>query len=73
MIRKFEDKKLSNNYLRNIATFHPEDYLVLNDGILWDIRAEQHVHKFDKFNNIVNGIFHPNGQEIISNSEIVSS
>ena len=59
--------------MRNIATFHPSDNLILNDGVLWDVRTEKPIHKFDKFNQSINGVFHPNGQEIISNSEIVCS
>ncbi|XP_074598714.1 lisH and WD40 domain-containing protein mahjong isoform X2 [Brevipalpus obovatus] len=69
VIREFEDK-LSNRYLRNRATFNYTDELVLNDGVLWDIRSETPVHKFDKLNDHVNGVFHPNGWEMISNSEI---
>lgn len=54
-----------------MATFHPSDNLILNDGVLWDVRKDRPVHKFDKFNQSINGLFHPNGQEIISSSEIV--
>ncbi|CAG2123500.1 unnamed protein product, partial [Medioppia subpectinata] len=46
------------------------DDLILNDGVLWDTRSATPVHKFDKFNQHINGVFHPNGQEILSNSEI---
>lgn len=71
LLRTFDDENYANRYVKNIATFHPSDHLVLNDGVLWDVRAETPIHKFDKFNQDINGIFHPNGQEIISNSEIV--
>lgn len=64
------DPDLSNNYTKNRATFDPTDELVLSDGVLWDFRSGSAIHKFDKFNPHINGIFHPNGLEIISNSEI---
>uniref|UniRef100_A0A8C7IM14 DDB1- and CUL4-associated factor 1 n=1 Tax=Oncorhynchus kisutch TaxID=8019 RepID=A0A8C7IM14_ONCKI len=61
---------LSNNYKRNCATFNPTDDLVLNDGVLWDVRSAQAIHKFDKFNMNISGVFHPNGLELIVNTEI---
>ncbi|KAM7401544.1 hypothetical protein PAMP_016851 [Pampus punctatissimus] len=67
------DVGLANNYKRNCATFNPTDDLVLNDGVLWDVRASRAIHKFDKFNMNISGVFHPNGLEVIINTEIVSS
>lgn len=67
------DPGLANNYKRNCATFSPTDDLVLNDGVLWDARASRAIHKFDKFNMNISGVFHPNGLEVIINTEIVSS
>ncbi|XP_059103734.1 DDB1- and CUL4-associated factor 1-like isoform X1 [Peromyscus eremicus] len=61
---------LANNYMRNCATFNPTDDLVLNDGVLWDVRSAQAIHKFDKFNRNLSGVFHPNGLEVIINTEI---
>ncbi|XP_018428604.1 PREDICTED: protein VPRBP [Nanorana parkeri] len=61
---------LANNYKRNCATFNPTDDLVLNDGVLWDVRSSQAIHKFDKFNMNISGVFHPNGLEVIVNTEI---
>ncbi|CAB3993233.1 DDB1- and CUL4-associated factor 1 isoform X1, partial [Paramuricea clavata] len=69
-ITTLSDTKNSNNYLKNIATFNLTDELVLNDGLLWDVRASKVIHKFDKFNNYVSGVFHPSDLEIIINSEI---
>lgn len=63
---------LANNYKRNCATFNPTDDLVLNDGVLWDVRTAKAIHKFDKFNMNISGVFHPNGLEVIINTEIVS-
>ncbi|XP_014678945.1 PREDICTED: protein VPRBP-like isoform X2 [Priapulus caudatus] len=64
------DKDYCNNYAKNIATFNPTDDLVLNDGVLWDLRTQRPLHKFDKFNPNISGCFHPLGLEIIVNSEI---
>ncbi|XP_066554396.1 ddb1 and cul4 associated factor 1 isoform X2 [Amia ocellicauda] len=61
---------LANNYKRNCATFNPTDDLVLNDGVMWDVRSSQAIHKFDKFNMNISGVFHPNGLEVIVNTEI---
>jgi HIV-1 Vpr-binding protein len=71
MVHTYQDENLSNRYVKNRATFHPSDDLILNDGVLWDTRSASPIHKFDKFNQHINGVFHPNGQEILSNSEIV--
>ncbi|XP_062387404.1 DDB1- and CUL4-associated factor 1 isoform X3 [Sardina pilchardus] len=61
---------LANNYKKNCATFNSTDDLVLNDGVLWDVRSAQAIHKFDKFNMNISGVFHPSGQEVIINTEI---
>ena len=66
------DQDKANSYERNRATFSPSDDLVLNDGVLWDATSGKPVHKFDKFNSTISGVFHPNGLEIIINSEVVS-
>uniref|UniRef100_A0A8C8W902 DDB1 and CUL4 associated factor 1 n=1 Tax=Panthera leo TaxID=9689 RepID=A0A8C8W902_PANLE len=66
----FSSNYLANNYKRNCATFNPTDDLVLNDGVLWDVRSAQAIHKFDKFNMNISGVFHPNGLEVIINTEI---
>lgn len=63
--------RVSNQYLRNRATFDPFDDLILSDGVLWDFKSGKEVHKFDKLNECVNGVFNPkSGLEIISNTEI---
>ncbi|XP_072307893.1 DDB1- and CUL4-associated factor 1-like isoform X1 [Eucyclogobius newberryi] len=69
-ITTLQDPALSNNYKRNCATFNPSDDLVLNDGVLWDVRATRAVHKFDKFNTNISGVFHPSALEVIINTEI---
>ena len=71
-LARLHDTERANNYTRNRATFNMTDELVLNDGILWDVDSAQSIHKFDKFNPSISGIFHPNGLEIIINSEVVS-
>jgi len=69
-ILTLHDSNNSNNYSKNLASFNPTDDLVLNDGVLWDVKGKRVIHKFDKFNNFVSGVFHPSGLEIIINSEI---
>ncbi|XP_015243536.1 PREDICTED: protein VPRBP-like isoform X1 [Cyprinodon variegatus] len=69
-ILTLNDPALANDYKRNCATFNPTDDLVLNDGVLWDVRASRAIHKFDKFNMNLSGVFHPNGLEVIINTEI---
>ncbi|XP_054751172.2 DDB1- and CUL4-associated factor 1-like [Lytechinus pictus] len=70
LVLTLQDGHLSNNYTNNCATFDPTDELVLNDGVLWDVRSAKHVYKFDQFQNKIGGLFHPSGLEVIINSEI---
>lgn len=59
-----------NQYNKNRATFCPTDELILSDGVLWDFKSGVQIHKFDKLNNTLSGVFHPNGLEVISNTEV---
>ncbi|RLU23994.1 hypothetical protein DMN91_004202, partial [Ooceraea biroi] len=61
---------ISNQYTKNRATFSMNDELVLSDGILWDVNSGKEIHKFDKLNQTLNGVFHPNGIEVVSNTEV---
>ncbi|XP_012267581.2 DDB1- and CUL4-associated factor 1 [Athalia rosae] len=61
---------ISNQYTKNRATSSMNDELVLSDGILWDVNSGKEIHKFDKLNQTLNGVFHPNGTEVISNTEV---
>ncbi|XP_060809334.1 protein mahjong [Amyelois transitella] len=61
---------ISNQYAKNRATFNPSDELVLSDGVLWDVNTGKEIHKFDKLNQTHSGVFHPNGLEVISNTEV---
>ncbi|XP_063836773.1 protein mahjong [Ostrinia nubilalis] len=61
---------ISNQYAKNRATFNPTDELVLSDGVLWDVNSGKEIHKFDKLNQTHSGVFHPNGLEVISNTEV---
>ena len=72
VLLQLSEESKSNNYQWNRATFNPSDDLILNDGLLWDVNSGKCIHKFDKFNPNVSGVFHPNGLEIIINSEVVS-
>ncbi|XP_039287323.1 DDB1- and CUL4-associated factor 1 [Nilaparvata lugens] len=60
----------SNEYDKNRATFSPTDELVLSDGVLWDINSGKEIHKLDKLNQTLSGVFHPNGLEVVSNTEV---
>ncbi len=62
--------RYSNDYSHNRACFDPTDELVLCDGVLWDYRAAREIHKLDKLNQTLSGVFHPGGLEIISNTEV---
>ncbi|BHF59213.1 hypothetical protein SprV_0100216900 [Sparganum proliferum] len=81
-----------SDYILNKATFSMDDNLVLNDGVLWDLRcsgsvdhyrkglsslqatasgpAHRPIHKIDKFQDLVSGVFHPNGLEVIVGSAV---
>ena len=72
LIRTFYDQRNASFYTKNFACFGPGDDLLLNDGCLWDVRSRKFIHKFDKFNDFVSGVFNPSGLEIIINSEVVS-
>ncbi|KAJ8687973.1 hypothetical protein QAD02_023768 [Eretmocerus hayati] len=61
---------ISNQYTKNRATFSMNDELILSDGILWDVNSGKEIHKFDKLNQMLNGVFHPNGTEVVSNTEV---
>ncbi|CAB0012642.1 unnamed protein product [Nesidiocoris tenuis] len=61
---------ISNQYTKNKATFSPNNELVLSDGVLWDVNSGKHIHKLDKLNQSISGVFHPNGVEIVSNTEV---
>lgn len=45
-------------------------FAALNDGVLWDVTSGKAIHKFDKFNPNISGVFHPAGLEVIINSEV---
>lgn len=62
--------QICNQYTKNRAVFDPTDELVLSDGVLWDVRSAKEIHKFDKLNQNISGVFHPNGLEVVSNTEV---
>ncbi|XP_023037597.1 protein mahjong isoform X2 [Drosophila willistoni] len=61
---------IPNQYTKNRATLCRTDELLLSDGVLWDVRSGKEIHKFDKFNQCISGVFHPNCLEIIANTEV---
>ncbi|CAH2000052.1 unnamed protein product [Acanthoscelides obtectus] len=62
--------RISNQYTKNKATFSYNDELVLSDGVLFDVNSGKSIHKLDKLNQTQSGVFHPNGLEIVSNTEV---
>uniref|UniRef100_A0A7S1IRT6 LisH domain-containing protein n=1 Tax=Eutreptiella gymnastica TaxID=73025 RepID=A0A7S1IRT6_9EUGL len=67
--RSQQARKTHND--NNIASFHPEDNLILSDGILWDVRCgSRPIHWFDKLFEGSAGCFHPGGNEIIIDKEV---
>lgn len=70
LTRTYFDQRNANSYSKNFACFSPNDDLLLNDGCLWDVRAKKMIHKFDKFNDFVSGVFHPTALQIIINTEV---
>lgn len=59
-----------NQYTKNKATFCPTDELIWSDGVLWDVKGGIEIHKFDKLNQTISGVFHPNNLEVVSNTEV---
>lgn len=57
--------RYSNQYYINRAVFDNTNKLVLSDGVLWDSTNGKEIHKFEKLNHFVNGIFHSNGHDVI--------
>ncbi|ULT93812.1 hypothetical protein L3Y34_003367 [Caenorhabditis briggsae] len=59
-------------YDKNFASFSPDDRLVFNDGLLWDVRNKNAaIHAFDRLaKRTMWGTFHPQGTQIIINSEV---
>jgi hypothetical protein len=70
-IAKLIDPLLIEDFEYNVACFDPFDELVLSDAVLWDIRVPHNIiHRFDRLTRASAGVFHPNGNEIIINSEV---
>ncbi|GFS34728.1 hypothetical protein NPIL_80411 [Nephila pilipes] len=67
---EFPNQGLGNAYNNNRATFDYSDELILTEGLIFDVRSKNIIHKLDKFNSTLNGVFHPNGREIVCNTEI---
>ncbi|WKY05016.1 hypothetical protein Q1695_005767 [Nippostrongylus brasiliensis] len=69
LLRKFRRESCPTGYTHNRASFSPCDTMVLNDGVLYDVRGPV-VHTFDQLNTSGCGVFHPQGNEIIINTEV---
>uniref|UniRef100_A0A8R1DTK7 Uncharacterized protein n=1 Tax=Caenorhabditis japonica TaxID=281687 RepID=A0A8R1DTK7_CAEJA len=61
-----------HHYKKNTASFSPDDRLIFNDGLLWDIRNRNNfIHRFDRLNkNALFGTFHPHGTQLIIDQEV---
>lgn len=71
-VTNFRDELLQGHYARNRPSFHPSDDLITHDGLLFDVKTGKLIYKFDQFERRTsNGVFHPNGNEIIIDSEVV--
>ncbi|XGW32162.1 hypothetical protein V3C99_010381 [Haemonchus contortus] len=66
---KFRRDSCPTGYSHNRASFSPCDTMVLNDGVLYDVRGPV-VHTFDQLNTTGCSVFHPQGNEIIINTEV---
>ncbi|PON65616.1 Regulatory associated protein of TOR [Parasponia andersonii] len=71
--RKLSDTSASStgraHFYSNVH-FNPSDTMLLWNGVLWDRRESNHVHRFDQFTDYGGGGFHPAGNEVIINSEV---
>jgi len=70
LTRTLKPNTCRNGYRANRATFDPTDSLILSDGVLWDYRAPKQLHCFDNLKQTRADVFHPNGLEIIINTEV---
>ncbi|KAI6234651.1 hypothetical protein M3Y99_00784200 [Aphelenchoides fujianensis] len=73
-ICKLYDPTIANKYSNNKALFNSQDNVILNDGILWDLRASESgsvIHKFDKFSNVYAAAFHPSELEVLICGQVV--
>ncbi|VDM58361.1 unnamed protein product [Angiostrongylus costaricensis] len=68
-LRKYRRDSFPTGYTHNRASFSPCDTMILNDGVLYDIRGPV-VHTFDQLSTTGCSVFHPHGSEIIINTEV---
>ncbi|GER39787.1 DDB1- and CUL4-associated factor homolog 1 [Striga asiatica] len=54
----------------SLVHFSPCDSRLLWNGVLWDHRSPDPIHRFDQFTDYGGGGFHPAGNEVIINSEV---
>ncbi|XP_021889340.1 DDB1- and CUL4-associated factor homolog 1 [Carica papaya] len=57
-------------HVYSLIHFSPSDAMILWNGVLWDRRGPNPVHRFDQFTDYGGGGFHPAGNEVIINSEV---
>ncbi|MBA0585031.1 DDB1- and CUL4-associated factor homolog 1 [Gossypium raimondii] len=57
-------------HVYSLIHFSPSDTMLLWNGVLWDRRVPDPVHRFDQFTDYGGGGFHPAENEVIINSEV---
>ncbi|CAD2215656.1 hypothetical protein ADEAN_000311100 [Angomonas deanei] len=66
LLRTFSDQIWSTENYDNVAIFNFTSNLILNDGILWDVRTnEKPVFRFDRITQSLASTFHPNNNLVI--------
>jgi DDB1- and CUL4-associated factor 1 len=66
--RRFPDNSTRSgsgrSHVQPLIHFSPFDSMLLWNGVLWDLRIQNHVHQFDQFTDYCGGGFHPAGNEV---------
>ncbi|KPA81154.1 hypothetical protein ABB37_04496 [Leptomonas pyrrhocoris] len=70
-LRTFSDHMYTGENLTNVALFDSTSQLVLNDAILWDLRApEKPVFRFDRITESFASIFHPSQPMVVIDERV---
>eukprot|EP00510_Aplanochytrium_minuta_P005852 CAMPEP_0184018196 /NCGR_PEP_ID=MMETSP0954-20121128/8003_1 /TAXON_ID=627963 /ORGANISM="Aplanochytrium sp, Strain PBS07" /LENGTH=379 /DNA_ID=CAMNT_0026299607 /DNA_START=910 /DNA_END=2049 /DNA_ORIENTATION=- len=59
-----------NQYLSQKSSFGPDGITVCVDGMLWDVRTRNPIHKFDKISKFGYSVFHPTGNQLVIDSAV---
>ncbi|RDX67031.1 DDB1- and CUL4-associated factor-like 1, partial [Mucuna pruriens] len=66
---KLSDTSIGNPSYSRIHFSH-SDLMLLWNGVLWDPRVSEPIHRFDQITDFGGGGFHPSRNEVIINSEV---